>query len=243
LPQLSALFPCGALLLDRDLPADHDAAPVARLGEDSGIGSQSLMVFRLGAEWFALPTLVLDEIVRRGLSIPAPSAPSGAVGAGQCARELVICVSLAQLLVGAMPVTDGGRLVVRVRTIGVSPSRSMRCATCGFTPPAICAGARHAGAQRHDLYPRPGGVAGHQVGRLDEALSLPRWSGFGMNGIDPSSLSLRDLFRMEAEEQTKVLTDALLALERTLNRPRCWKLHARGPFAERRGADRRSIPR
>lgn len=35
-----------------------------------------------------------------------------------------------------------------------------------------------------------------------------------MNGIDPSSLSLRDLFRIEAEEQTKVLTDALLALEK-----------------------------
>lgn len=35
-----------------------------------------------------------------------------------------------------------------------------------------------------------------------------------MKHVDPSSLSLRDLFRIEAEEQTKALTDALLALEK-----------------------------
>ncbi|NOW45749.1 two-component system sensor histidine kinase and response regulator WspE [Novosphingobium sp. SG751A] len=35
-----------------------------------------------------------------------------------------------------------------------------------------------------------------------------------MRHLDPSSLSLRDLFRIEAEEQTKALTDALLALEK-----------------------------
>lgn len=35
-----------------------------------------------------------------------------------------------------------------------------------------------------------------------------------MKHVDPASLSLRDLFRIEAEEQTKALTDALLALEK-----------------------------
>lgn len=35
-----------------------------------------------------------------------------------------------------------------------------------------------------------------------------------MKHVDPASLSLRDLFRIEAEEQTKALTGALLALEK-----------------------------
>lgn len=35
-----------------------------------------------------------------------------------------------------------------------------------------------------------------------------------MKHLDPASLSLRDLFRIEAEEQTRALTDALLALEK-----------------------------
>ena len=162
-----------ALLLDRDLPADHDAAPVARLGEDSGIGSgESLMVFRLGAEWFALPTLVLDEIIRHRPihSLPHRNHP-GLLGLVNVRGELVICVSLAQLLVGAMPVTDGGRLVVlrqdnRRLAFPVDEVRDMRFHDDGHMRPVPATLARSATTFTRGLL----GWEGHQVGRLDEAL-------------------------------------------------------------------------
>jgi chemotaxis-related protein WspD len=103
-----------ALLLDRDLPVDHDALPVARTGEEAGHGrGESLMVFRLGAEWFALPTLVLDEIIllRTIHSLPHRGHP-GLLGLVNVRGELVICVSMAQLLIGALPTAEHGRLIV-----------------------------------------------------------------------------------------------------------------------------------
>ena len=103
-----------ALLLDRDLPVGESPATVARPDEDSthGLG-ESLMVFRLGSEWFALPTLVLEEIIRlRPVhSLPHRGHP-GLLGLVNVRGELVICVSLAQLLVGHRVTADHGRLIV-----------------------------------------------------------------------------------------------------------------------------------
>jgi chemotaxis-related protein WspD len=89
-----------ALLLDRALPDDDGfAAPLP--AATSAEPTQSLMVFRLGAEWFAFPTLSLDEIVglRPVHSLPHRRNP-GLLGLVNVRGELVVCVSLARLVLG-----------------------------------------------------------------------------------------------------------------------------------------------
>jgi chemotaxis-related protein WspD len=160
-----------AVLLDRDLPVDHDALPVTRPDEDAGHGlGESLMVFRLGAEWFALPTLVLDEII---LWRPIHSLPhrghSGLLGLVNVRGELVICVSLAQLLVGGLPVADNGRLIVvrhdkRRLAFPVDEVRHLRYHDAGRLSPVPATLARSASAYTRGLL----AWEGAQAGRLDE---------------------------------------------------------------------------
>ena len=102
-------------LLDRDIPEGEEAA-VAPAG--TGIiarssHSQSVLVFRLGSEWFALPTLVLDEVtgLRPIHSLPHRRNPT-LLGLVNVRGELVICVSIAQLLIGAEQNSPQGRLIV-----------------------------------------------------------------------------------------------------------------------------------
>lgn len=160
-----------ALLLDRDLPVDHDATPVAKLGEDLGHGlGESLMVFRLGAEWFALPTLVLDEIIRlRPIhSLPHRAHP-GLLGLVNVRGELVICVSLAQLLVGQRVMADHGRLIVlrhdnRRLAFPVDEVRHLRTHDATRLRPVPVTLERSASAYTQGLLDWEDG----QVGRLDE---------------------------------------------------------------------------
>jgi chemotaxis-related protein WspD len=162
-----------ALLLDRDLPVDHDALPVARTGEEAGHGrGESLMVFRLGAEWFALPTLVLDEIIllRTIHSLPHRGHP-GLLGLVNVRGELVICVSMAQLLIGALPTAEHGRLIVarhdkRRLAFPVDEVRHVRYHDAGQLQPVPVTLARSAQAYTRGLLTWEGA----QVGRLDEDL-------------------------------------------------------------------------
>ena len=55
-----------AALLDRELPGEAAAGVTGMFGEEAAAQeteTESVMVFRVGSEWFALPTLALDEIV------------------------------------------------------------------------------------------------------------------------------------------------------------------------------------
>lgn len=105
-----------AVLLDRELP---DGAGEGGFrpseAEDAGgnLGGQSAVVFRVGGEWFALPTLVLDEIVamRAVHSLPHRRNPA-LLGLVNVRGELVICVSIARLLVGDAGAQPDGRLIV-----------------------------------------------------------------------------------------------------------------------------------
>lgn len=160
-----------AMLLDRDLPVDHDASPVATADEQHGTG-ESVMVFRLGAEWFALPTLVLDEILRLRTvhSLPHRRHP-GLMGLVNVRGELVICVSMAQLLVGPMAVGDHGRLVVvrhdgRRLAFPVDEVQHLRNHDPRALRPVPVTLARSASAYTRGLL----GWQGAQVGRLDEEL-------------------------------------------------------------------------
>lgn len=91
-----------ALLLDRAMPgADEDGLSTPLPATMSGEPAQSLMAFRLGQEWFAFPTLALDEIVgpRPVHSLPHRRHPA-LLGLVNVRGELVICVSLAGLVLG-----------------------------------------------------------------------------------------------------------------------------------------------
>lgn len=161
-----------ALLLDRDLPVDHDASPVARADEEDRHGGESVMVFRLGAEWFALPTLVLDEILRlRPVHTLPHRGHPGLLGLVNVRGELVICVSIAQLLVGPMAVGDHGRLVVarhegRRLAFPVDEVQHLRNHDSRALRPVPVTLARSASAYTRGLL----GWQGMQVGRLDEDL-------------------------------------------------------------------------
>lgn len=106
-----------AALLDRDLPGEALAGVSGGLGGATNAKeaeTESVMIFRVGKEWFALPTLVLDEIIELR---PIHSLPhrrnSSLLGLVNVRGELVICVSIAELLVGAAAgLSAEGRLIV-----------------------------------------------------------------------------------------------------------------------------------
>ncbi|QEN85477.1 purine-binding chemotaxis protein CheW [Labrys sp. KNU-23] len=103
-------------LLDRDIPAGGmtSALPPAGAGVIArSSNTQSVLVFRLGSEWFALPTLVLDEVtgLRPIHSLPHRRNPA-LLGLVNVRGELVICVSIAQILIGAEQHSPQGRLIV-----------------------------------------------------------------------------------------------------------------------------------
>lgn len=105
-----------ARLLDRDIPAGAAAAtltPPEAAVSARAADAQSVLVFRLGGEWFALPTLVLDEVtgLRPIHSLPHRRNPA-LLGLVNIRGELVICVSIAQVLIGAEQQTPQGRLIV-----------------------------------------------------------------------------------------------------------------------------------
>jgi chemotaxis-related protein WspD len=169
-----------ALLLDRDMPVDHDAAPATAKAdrETARRGGESLMVFRLGVEWFALPTLVLDEILRpRAVhSLPHRGHP-GLLGLVNVRGELVICVSMAQLLVGiteqAGALPDTGRLIVvrhdkRRLAFPVDEVRHLGYCDAGDLTSVPATLARSSMAFTRGLLAWNGG----QVGRLDQDLAF-----------------------------------------------------------------------
>lgn len=164
------------LLLDRDRP-DEDVLPPPAAAP-GGIGdlhhgaAESVMVFRLGAEWFALPTHVLDEIIplRAIHSLPHRRHPA-LLGLVNVRGELVICLSLAHVLLGAGGAAEPVRLVVmrhegRRLAFPVDDVQHARHHDRDRLQPVPVTLARSASAFTRGLL----AWQGHQVGRLDEAL-------------------------------------------------------------------------
>lgn len=98
-------------LLDREPPAGyrHDwTVQVAREQHTTAPGTAPVVAFRIGAEWLALPVSVFQGATERRPMIPLPHRGGGAtLGLTNVNGELLICVSLAQLL-GITPQTGGG---------------------------------------------------------------------------------------------------------------------------------------
>jgi chemotaxis-related protein WspD len=89
-------------LLDRDLPAnylDEWTRHVAQQKPETAGDTQSVVVFRIGLEWLALPTTVFKEIVGIRPVHSLPHRRNGVVlGLANIRGELLVCISLRQIL-------------------------------------------------------------------------------------------------------------------------------------------------
>ena len=92
----------GLQLLDRALPAEYRReravhyAPPKQLSHPARV---SAVIFRLGVEWLALPTIVFQEVAERRTLHTLPHRRGGlALGLVNVRGELVICATVARLL-------------------------------------------------------------------------------------------------------------------------------------------------
>jgi len=107
-----------ARLLDRDLSEerlDQSTEEAARPIEAAAGDTASAIIFRLGAEWFALTPLAFDEITEPRSIRRLPHRRGGAIlGLVNLRGELVVCLSLARVmsLPNAAEPPQNGRLIV-----------------------------------------------------------------------------------------------------------------------------------
>ena len=97
----SVFAEAGARLLDRALPAGYREEWTRRLAEakTSAAVKKSVVVFRVGAEWLALPTPVFQEVAERRVIRPLPHQQNNFVlGLASVRGELLLCISIAGLL-------------------------------------------------------------------------------------------------------------------------------------------------
>jgi chemotaxis-related protein WspD len=100
-----AVFASAAIrLLDRELPADYAAQWAAHFAQEPAAeqpNTHSAVIFRLGAEWFALPTQKLEESSELRTIHSLPHRRNGHVlGLVNVRGEIIICISLARMLGG-----------------------------------------------------------------------------------------------------------------------------------------------
>ncbi len=91
-----------AQLLDRPLPDDYRAAATEHFAATKTVAeatTESVVLFRVGLEWLALPTAMFQEIAAVRPIHSLPHRRGGAVlGLGNVRGELIVCVSLARAL-------------------------------------------------------------------------------------------------------------------------------------------------
>ena len=91
-----------AALLDRPAPAEFTIDRMRHFGAPKAVDdreTQSAVIFRIGREWFALPTSVTAEVAERRVIHSLPHRRAGIVlGVVNVRGELLVCVSLGRLL-------------------------------------------------------------------------------------------------------------------------------------------------
>src|SRR5581483_819656 len=110
-PELEKFFHCrncpvysaaAMRLLDRQTPAEYRREWTEHFALEKkrpAPGKQSAVIFRIGPEWFALPTGIFREIAERRTIHSLPHRQQGIVlGLVNVRGELLICVSLGRLL-------------------------------------------------------------------------------------------------------------------------------------------------
>jgi chemotaxis-related protein WspD len=88
-------------LLDRPMPADYRTERSLHLGEPASAAAEThaAFIFRIAAEWFALPVPLLEEVANPRVVHSLPHRRNGIViGLVDVRGELLICVSLSKLL-------------------------------------------------------------------------------------------------------------------------------------------------
>jgi chemotaxis-related protein WspD len=89
-------------LLDRPLPPDYRAEWTEHFGKEQRLAppvKTSAVLFRINAEWLALPTHAFQEVAERRRTHSLPHQRQGiVVGLVNIRGELLICVSLGRLL-------------------------------------------------------------------------------------------------------------------------------------------------
>jgi chemotaxis-related protein WspD len=104
-----------ARLLDREISAElaYALADPAPAGSLTDANRETAALFRVGKEWFALAMPALDEIIppRPIHTLPHSRHPA-LLGLINVRGQLVICVSISQLLLGAASSATPARLLV-----------------------------------------------------------------------------------------------------------------------------------
>ena len=89
-------------LLDREISEDvlrEWTAQVAATKSVVAMGTLSVVIFRLGTEWLALPTAMFQEVAEQSTLRPLPHHRGGILsGVVNVRGELLLCVSLEALL-------------------------------------------------------------------------------------------------------------------------------------------------
>ena len=92
----------GRTVLDRRLPADYEADWAQVYSEAKAeqiVGTESVTIFRLGDEWMALPTGIVQEITDIKVIHTVPHRASRVLrGLVNLRGQLKICISLGQLM-------------------------------------------------------------------------------------------------------------------------------------------------
>jgi chemotaxis-related protein WspD len=95
------------LLLDREAPQEYIADWTRQVAQRTVVEerrTRSALVVRIGAEWFALPTTMVEEVLEPRPVHSLPHRRGGAVlGVATVRGELLPCVSLASVLALAAP--------------------------------------------------------------------------------------------------------------------------------------------
>jgi chemotaxis-related protein WspD len=97
------VFSAGAMrLLDREAPADDLARWTSHFAQPKAVDelqTHSIVVFRIGREWLALPTPCVTEVVNRLPIHTLPHRPKGTIlGLASVRGELVVCVSIGHMI-------------------------------------------------------------------------------------------------------------------------------------------------
>jgi chemotaxis-related protein WspD len=97
------VYSAGAMqVLDGEAPDDDIARRTSHFAQPERVkelDTQSIVIFRLGPEWFALPTACVTEVANPRPIHSLPHRPSAVVlGLASVRGELLICVSIGRLL-------------------------------------------------------------------------------------------------------------------------------------------------
>ena len=100
-------------LLDRPVPAEFTARDFEAPKAVDERETQSVLIFRIGPEWFALPTSVIAEVAERRVIHSVPHRAGIVLGVVNVRGELLVCASLGRLL-GLEPVSESNPGVSRI---------------------------------------------------------------------------------------------------------------------------------